>query len=124
MSATAQFHCITTDTIARTETFADGEVEFTPTAVYLTIQMPDYTMRVGVSDDVTTITRIGKDSYSLVLSEGKRTVIDLGFTQFSICTQKIRFKRSEGKIDFMVKYNYGGDEKLPVTMLIHCNYAL
>ncbi|MDE6399225.1 MAG: hypothetical protein K2L51_07880 [Clostridiales bacterium] len=121
MSAIAQFHCITTN-YERTETFADGEVEFTPTAVYLSVEMPDYILRIGVSDDVTTITRIGKDDYTLVLKEGTETVMDLGFAQCSIYTKKLRFRKSDGKVDFMVKYNYGGDDELAVTMLVHGTY--
>ena len=97
-------------------------MEFTPTAVYLTVEMPDYTMRIGVSDDVTTITRIGKDSYTLVLREGVETVMDMGLIRWSVYTQKLRFRQSDGKVDLMVKYSYGGDKDLTVTMLVHGTY--
>jgi hypothetical protein len=121
MSATARFHCITTSD-ARIETFADGEVEFSPTATYLTMQMPDYTMRIGVSDDVTTVTRIGADAYTIVLREGEQTLMDLGFACHTLYTHKIRFKRAAGKIDLSVKYSYDGDDDLTVSMIVHAAF--
>lgn len=120
----AKFHCVATHD-ERTEFFTEGTVEFTPTAVYFNYDTESYGVRIGVSDDIVTITRLGQDNYTMLLQEGKETVFGVGPFSFFLHTEKLRFKRGENKLDLLAQYRLGDGERYADAaskVLIHATY--
>lgn len=124
VNVSARFHCVATHS-ERTEFFTEGTVEFTPTAVYLNYDTENYGVRIGVSDDIVTITRLGEDNYTMLLQEGKETVFGVGPFSFFLQTEKLRFKRGDNKLDLMAQYRLGDGEHYAddvAKVLIHATY--
>lgn len=120
MRTPAKIHCIT-HSVLRSECFYDGFVEFTPTALYMDFDAETYSVRIGVSDDLTTITRMGDDNYTMMLEEGKSTLLDLGPFTVTVTTTRLRLKKSEHRIDFTAQYRLGNDPDA-MRVIVHATY--
>ncbi|NLC16566.1 MAG: DUF1934 domain-containing protein [Clostridiales bacterium] len=87
----------------------DGAVTFRGQGVFIDFNSEDYQMTIGFSEDTITLTRIGEQSYTIILSKGKteefRLHTNYGIIPIKVTANEIELLDKDGVIDLTLDYS-------------------
>lgn len=108
----------------------DGVITFRGVGVFVDFQNEEFKTTIGVSEDTVTLTRIGEQSYTLVLTKDqiKEFFIDTGYglLPIKISTQDIKYQAEDGIINLSMEYSIKADmltEIMKYKLILKCIYG-
>lgn len=108
----------------------DGVITFRGVGVFVDFQNEEFKTMIGVSEDTVTLTRIGEQSYTLVLTKDqiKEFFIDTGYglLPIKISTQDIKYQAEDGIINLSMEYSIKADmltEIMKYKLILKCIYG-
>lgn len=108
---------------------SEGLVFFDNDSAFIEINSQTGNTRVGVSPGIVTITKLGEDSYTLVLEEGKSngTIINAGAAGFeiSILSGKSDLIKTDSFLDLLLRYTLCIQKtEIKTKVRIKCEYKI
>lgn len=102
----------------------DGSVTYRGKGVFIDFSAQEYQMTIGFSEDTITLTRIGEQAYTIILSKGKteefRIFTNYGIVPLKVTTNDIEFEDKDGVIKLTLDYSI----KPPFVISSNMNYKL
>ncbi|HEY8444200.1 MAG TPA: DUF1934 domain-containing protein [Clostridia bacterium] len=87
----------------------EGSVTYRGKGVFIDFDTQDYKMTIGFSEDTITLTRLGEQSYTIILSKGAteefRLHTDYGIIPLKVTTNDIIFEDKDGVINLTLDYS-------------------
>ncbi|HEY8389616.1 MAG TPA: DUF1934 domain-containing protein [Clostridia bacterium] len=108
----------------------DGIVTFRGVGVFVDFQNEDYKTTIGFSEDTVTLTRIGEQSYTIILTKNqvKEFFIDTGYglLPIKVTTHDISYKQEDNIINLVMEYSLKADaltESMKNKLILKCVFG-
>lgn len=108
----------------------DGTITYRGVGVFVDFQNEDFKTTIGFSEDTVTLTRIGEQSYTLILTKGqiKEFYIDTGYglLPIKVTTHDIEYQSDNDVINLCLEYSIKADmltEIMKYKLILKCFFG-
>lgn len=108
----------------------DGLITFRGVGVFIDFQNEEFKTTIGFSEDTVTLTKIGEQSYTLILTKDqiKELFIDTGYglLPIKVTTHDIDYQSDSGVINLSMEYSIKADmltEIMKYKLILKCVFG-